>query len=356
MLGTWDRRRRRRGVAATAAATAAMLALSACAGSGGASGGGGAGSSSKKISIGYSQAFSSNAWQQANNKAVETAVNVLKGEGKISDYTFLDANNNPNTQITQIQDLILKHVDVMIVNPSSSSALNGVLEKAMNAKIKVLVFSDGPVSDPRPNELVCDLESTGKLLTEYIGQRLNGHGDVLNVRGVAGTGGDASFQKGVDEALKEYPGLKVVTTVYGNWDNATTNSKVAGVLPGLPKIDAVIQQGGEGFGAAQAFQAASRPTPLIVMGNQGAELQWWSQQNKANGYTTLSIGTNPGIGAAAVYAAYDMATGKTLPQTMVYPNLTIKQADLDDYLDVPSDGQATKVYDAAWTDQNLLTQ
>lgn len=313
------------------------------------------GSTKGKILIGYSQAFSSNAWQKANNKAVETAVNALKAQGKDVDYKFTDANNSATTQISQIQDFILQKVSVLMINPTSSTALNGVIAKAIAAHIPTLVFSDGPVTSQLPYELVCDLKSTGKALTDYIAQRLNGSGNILNVRGVAGTGGDQSFQAGVEESLKAHPGLKVINTVYGNWDNATTSSRLSSILPGLPKIDAVIQQGGEGFGAAQAFKAADRPEPLIVMGNQGAELSWWNEQNKANGYTTFSIGTNPGIGAAAVYIAYDMAQGKNPPnKTMVFPNLNIAQADLPKYLDVPLDGQATQIYNQAWTEANVI--
>jgi ribose transport system substrate-binding protein len=329
------------------------VSLAACASSGGS---GSSGSSDSKIIIGYSQAFSSNAWQKANNQSVADAVAVLKKEGKISGYKFVDANNSAKTQISQIQDLILQHVSVLMIDPTSASALNGVIAKAIHAGIPVLVFSDGPVTSTLPHELVFNLASTGEALTKYVGQRLDGKGNVLNIRGVAGAGGDQAFQNGVTAALKAYPGLKIVNTIYGNWDNATTESKLESVLPGLPHIDAVIQQGGEGYGAAQAFQAVGRPVPLIVEGNQGAELQWWYKQDKANGYQTESIGTNPGIGAAAVYVAYDIATGKKVPKTMTYPNLTITESALASYQNVPVDGQATFVYDQSWTEQNILSQ
>lgn len=332
------------------------LAAAACASSSSGASSNAGSSAQSKIIIGFSQAFSSNAWQKANDQAVATAAAVLTREGKISGYKFVDANNSADTQISQIQDLILQHVSVLMIDPTSASALNGVIAKAIGAHIPVLVFSDGPVTSTQPYELVFNLASTGEALTRYVGQRLHGTGTVLNIRGVAGAGGDQAFQNGVNAGLEAYPGLKVVSTIYGDWDNATTESKLAGALPGLPKIDAVIQQGGEGYGAAEAFRNVGRPTPLIVMGNQGAELRWWYQQNQSNGYTTESIGTNPGIGAAAVYVAYAIATGQKVPKTMTYPNLTITQAALPGYQVVPLDGQATKIYDQAWTQKNILSQ
>jgi ribose transport system substrate-binding protein len=329
----------------------ALLTLAACSSSSDSSGGG---SSAKAISIGFSQAFSSNSWQTANNAAAASAIKVLKAQGKVSSYKFLDANNSVSTQISQINDLILDHVSVILIDPTSSTALNGVIAKAIAAKIPVLVFSDGPVTSTQPYELEFPLKQYEVDSAQYIAQRLHGKGNVLDVRGVAGTGGDQTMQSGVVAGFKTYPGIKIVGTVYGGWDEATTESKVAQLLPSLPKINAVIQQGGEGYGVAQAFQAAGRPVPLIVMGNRGEELRLWNTEHQKNGYTTMSMSANPGIGASAVYVGYAIAAGQKVPKSMIFPNLAITQADLSQYTNIPTGGVATKSYSQAWTEQNLL--
>jgi ribose transport system substrate-binding protein len=335
------------------AGAVAMCTVVACA-SNSSSGTASGGSSSKAISIGFSQAFSSNSWQTANNASVATAIKDLKAQGKVSSYKFLDANNSVNTQISQINDLILAHVNVILIDPTSSTALNGVIAKAMAGGIKVLVFSDGPVTSTKPYELEFPLKEYEVQSAQYIAQRLHGKGNVLDVRGVAGTGGDQTMQSGVLAGFQKYPGIKIVGTVYGGWDEATTESKVAQLLPSLPKIDAVIQQGGEGYGVAQAFQSAGRPVPLIVMGNRGEELRLWNQQHQKNGYTTLSITANPGIGASAVYVGYAIATGQQVPKSMVFPNLTITQSDLSHYTDIPTGGVASLTYSQGWTQQHIL--
>lgn len=355
MRMTRNRSGRRAAACAIGVTATVTLALAGCASSGS---GGGSGSStggkSKAITIGFSQAFSSNSWQTANNQAADAAIKVLKSQGKVSSYKFLDANNNVNTQISQINDLILAHVNVILIDPTSATALNGVIAKAISAGIKVLVFSDGPVTSTKPYELEFPLKEYEVISAKYIAQRLHGKGNVLDVRGVAGTGGDQTMQSGVVSGFKAYPGIKIVGSVYGGWDEATTESKVAQLLPSLPHIDAVIQQGGEGYGVAQAFQAAGRPVPLIVMGNRGEELQLWDKQNKKDGYTTLSLSANPGIGASAVYVGYDIATGQKVPLNMTFPNLEITQSSLHDYLNIPTGGVATKAYSQQWTQQNLV--
>ncbi len=62
-----------------------------------------------------------------------------------------------------------------------------------------------------------------------------------------------------------------------------------------------MTQGGDGYGAAQAFAAAGRPTPLIIMGNRQDELQWWKEQKDANGYETMSVSIAPGVSTLAFW-------------------------------------------------------
>jgi hypothetical protein len=72
-----------------AVATGLSLAAAARASSSGTAGASG----NSKIVIGFRQAFSSNAWQKANDQAVATAARILTKEGKISSYKFVDAND-----------------------------------------------------------------------------------------------------------------------------------------------------------------------------------------------------------------------------------------------------------------------
>ena len=96
---------------------------------------------------------------------------------------------------------------------------------------------------------------------------------------------------------------------------------VAGILPSLPEITAVVTQGGDGYGAAQAFAAAGRPTPLIVMGNRHDELQWWKEQKDANGYETMSVSIAPGVSTLAFWVAQMILDGEKVPQDLTVPFL-----------------------------------
>ena len=100
----------------------------------------------------------------------------------------------------------------------------------------------------------------------------------------------------------------------------------------MPEIVAVVTQGGDGYGAAQAFAAAGRPTPIIIMGNRHDELTWWKEQKDANGYETMSVSIAPGVSTLAFWVAQQILDGQDVPKELIVPFLQIDQADLEEGL------------------------
>jgi ribose transport system substrate-binding protein len=154
-------------------------------------------------------------------------------------------------------------------------------------------------------------------------------GDLLEIRGLAGVFAAHDISKGIHEGVAENPQFKIVGSVHGDWDQAKAQAAVAGILPSLPEIAAVVTQGGDGYGAAQAFAAAGRPTPLIIMGNREDELKWWKEQKDANGYETMSVSIAPGVSTLAFWVAQMILDGKDVPKDLVVPFLRIDQANLE---------------------------
>lgn len=104
-----------------------------------------------------------------------------------------------------------------------------------------------------------------------------------------------------------------------------------------------MTQGGDGYGAAQAFKAAGRPTPLIVLGNRQDELQWWAEQRDANGYETLSLSIAPGVASLAFWVAQQVLDGEEVPQDLTVPFLKITQDTLDESLASTPEGSVANV-------------
>jgi len=153
-------------------------------------------------------------------------------------------------------------------------------------------------------------------------------------------------------ALAKSPDIKVVGEVYGEWTESVAQKQVASILPGLPKVDGVIGQGGDEYGALQAFQAAGNDIPIIIGGNRGNFLKWWSEEKAKNGYKSYSWAANPWSAASGLYVAVDLANGVTgIPNVMIMPALGITQDMVDDFANLKADEVASKGYDHKWIEE-----
>ena len=100
--------------------------------------------------------------------------------------------------------------------------------------------------------------------------------------------------------------------------------------PSLPDIVGIVDQGGDGYGAAQAFAAAGKPRPTIIMGNRQDELQWWKEQKAKDGYTTWSASIAPGVSTLAFWVAQQILDGKKdIPHDLLVPYLAFTQDDFE---------------------------
>ncbi len=116
------------------------------------------------------------------------------------------------------------------------------------------------------------------------------------------------------KALAEHPTYTKVGEVYGQWTATIAQKEVAGILPSLPKIDAVLTQGGDGWGAMQAFKAAGLEPPIIIMGNRQDELQAWKDET-ANGYETISLAATSSVSQAAFWVAQTILQARKRPSS-----------------------------------------
>ncbi|HTT96951.1 MAG TPA: substrate-binding domain-containing protein, partial [Rhizomicrobium sp.] len=107
--------------------------------------------------IALSNAYYGNTWRHQMVESVQAVAEEAKKQGLISDYIILNGDGSVNQQMSQMSDLILKHVDGIIIDAASNTALNGIIAKACSAGIKVLAF-DSIVSAPCSYKLNFDFK------------------------------------------------------------------------------------------------------------------------------------------------------------------------------------------------------
>jgi len=308
-----------------------------------------------KWRIALSNDYAANSWRQQMLRDWKTVVDKAKSAGLIAEGTAFTTNESSAAeQAAQIQNLILEGYNAIVINAASPTALNGAIQKAVQAGIPVVSF-DNAVTEPTAYRLLTDFDFYGRSEVEFIAKNLTKTGNLLEIRGLAGTYVNDAIHGGIANALKSYPGLKVVGEVYGNWDEATAQKAVAGILPSLPKIDAVVDQGGDGYGAVQAFQAAGKPLPMVIMGNRYDELAIWKELKAKNNYVTTSCTIAPSVVQIAFWVAVEALNGKSVPKEMKLPPLTIPVDKLDFFLaHTEKGGVASTYYPQAWV-QQLIT-
>ena len=298
--------------------------------------------STKRVAM--SNNYAGNSWRQAMLASWDQAGRQAVADKKLAEVrSFTTAENQATEQAAQIQNLILQGYDAIVVNAASPTALNGAIKQACDAGIAVVVF-DSSVTEPCAYVVGVDFKRMGAMQVEYFASR-GLKGNLIEIRGLAGGFVDEQIHSGIAEALKAHPEFTVVSSVHGNWTQTVAQKEVAGVLPTLPEIAAVVTQGGDGYGAAQAFKAAGRDIPPIFMGNRQDELAWWKQQSAGGDYMTKSAAISPGCSTFALWVAQQVLAGAKVPKSFQLPIMVVEQSTLDEALKMtPPGGVATKNY------------
>ncbi len=280
--------------------------------------------------IAFSNNYAGNSWRQAMLKSYDAVTKKAVADGIVAAAdVFTTADQEVPTQAAQIQNLILQGYNAIVINAASPDALNGAVKQACDAGIVVVSF-DGIVTEPCAYRVVVDFEDMGKQEVEQMATFQPDGGNLLEIRGLAGTSIDDAIHKGIEEGVAAHPEFKIVNSVTGNWDQTTAQKAVTTVLPSLPDIVGIVDQGGDGYGAAQAFAAAGKPRPTIIMGNRQDELAWWKEQKDKDGYTTWSASIAPGVSTLAFWVAQQVLDGRTdIPHDLLVPYLAFTQDDFE---------------------------
>jgi ribose transport system substrate-binding protein len=294
----------------------------------------------KKIAL--SNNYAGNSWRQTMLKSWDKVSKEAVSKGVVAEaQAFTTAENQATEQAAQIQNLVLQGYDAIVVNAASPTALNGAVKQACDAGIVVVSF-DGIVTEPCAYRVAVDFKRLGSMQIDYLAAQ-GVKGNLLEIRGLAGVFVDDEIHAGILDGVKKHPEFKIVGSVHGNWTQTVAQKEVAGVLPTLPPIAAVVTQGGDGYGAAQAFKSAGRPIPIIYMGNRSDELIWWKEQKDKGGYKTESASIAPGASTFAFWVAQQVLAGAKVPKDMTLPLVVVTQADLEQNLKRTESGGVTNV-------------
>lgn len=179
----------------------------------------------------------------------------------------MDAQDSPEKQISQVEDLIARKVDVIILNPVDSNAVVSAVLAANKARIPVITVTRPSNGGEVVQHLSVDNIFAGKLIGEELARVLKGKGNVAILEGRPGVPSATDRQKGFLEALKSQPGIKVVVSLTANYSREEGARVMEDILQAHPNLDAVYCHNDEmALGAIRTIIAAKRKERIKVFG------------------------------------------------------------------------------------------
>src|SRR4051812_48525986 len=259
-----------------------------------------------KYVLGVSNTLVGNGWREEMICAVKAQA---KASGIVTKVVVANRNGGPAEQSADIRNLISAGANAIIINPSSSTALNAAIQQAGSRGGKVVAV-DQRVTAPQAYNVTNDQVAYGRLGAEWLFKQLGGKGNVVEMRGIAGVPADTDRHRGFQLALKKYPGIKVVKQTFTGWSFATGGKQILDILNSGTQVDGVWTSGID-YTIVQAFKTAGKSyVPIVGADNNG----FLKQLLTTKGLRGAAV-TNPAtIGGVGASMAIKLLQGQSVPK------------------------------------------
>ena len=179
-----------------------------------------------------------------------------------------DAEDSTEKQMTDIEALIERDIDAIIIFPIDSQSILPATEKLNAAGIPIFaVLRNIPDGDIVNFSGANDYE-IGRLAGNCIAIALGGEGKVVEVQGLAGTSTAQGRAEGFKDVIEGYSGIEVLARQPGDYERSKAMEVFEAMLQAYPEIDAVWTHSDEmSGGIRQAIASAERTEVKVVSCN-----------------------------------------------------------------------------------------
>ena len=262
--------------------------------------------------VGISTGSSGTSWRNIMIDALETVGKEYVAAGKIASYKIVNntTNGDATEQANILRDFISQGVDIIMVNPNSPDALNGVIREAQDEGILVVSF-DATVTAPDVLNVTLDHYAWNLKNVEYIFGTLK-TGNAIQVYGLDGHPANNDRIRATADVLAKYPGINMIASTSGGWDQTKAKEVTTQIIGSGKKIDAAVTQDGMGYGVLSAF-LDSNTLPKIMFGDPGTAFfkEWKKLRDAGADFKACAQPNPPGIGGTAFRIALQLYKGKT---------------------------------------------
>jgi ribose transport system substrate-binding protein len=274
------------------------------------------------------KALDSEFWQTLKNGAEEAArqhpdieLSVLAPEREI----------NIDQQVSIIEDQILKKVSVLAVVPGGVAEVTPVLDKAKAAGIPVLIVDNDTPWPGKLSYIGTDNRAGGKLAGDYMVKALGGSGKVAIIRGIMGVSSHEDRVAGFQEAIKQAPGIQVVTIQPANSERATALTVMENILTSNPSLNAVFVTSDQmALGAIEGVAAQHMTGKILVVGFDAGKEAVRAVKSGALNAVIAQYPAN--MGKQAVEAAIKAIRGEPVAKVIDTGTALVTKENADEFL------------------------
>lgn len=210
-------------------------------------------------------------WSLNNNFMVFLKENI-EAEAETLGYKTIamDSGSNTETELNNVEDLISKGVDAVIMVPMDSDASSNAVKLLNDAGIPVITVDRSTNEGEVVTSLATNNYAGGQKAGEFAVEKLGGKGKVAILRGTLGTDLETERYSGFADAVKDTD-IEIVAEQSADFDRTTAFSTIENILQANPDINLVYAENDEMcLGVAKALEAANR-TDVMVVGFDGAQ-------------------------------------------------------------------------------------
>ena len=243
------------------------------------------------------------------------------------DLVSLDPRQDVSKELNQVENLITKKVDLIIMIPVDQKTSQGAAKLINKAGIPLILvntrftddFTDG--GGKFVSYVGSDDTDAGKIQGQYLVDKLPEGGNVVYLVGEYGGASTERRKAGFESVIKDHPNLKIVTELQAHGSRAEGKTIMENLLQkyGKGQLQAVVAQSDEmALGASSAIQAADRLGEFkVLIGVDGSKPALDAVD--AGTLTATVFQDATGQGKQAMVAASKVLAGEKIEPQYVIP-------------------------------------
>src|SRR6056297_2752510 len=184
---------------------------------------------------------------------------------------FLVTANGPAKQVGDVEDLMVKGIDALVILAHDSAPLTPIVEQVYNEGVFVVSVDRG-LTKPVENVYVAgDNPGMGRVSAEWMANELNGKGKIVVLEGIPCVINSERVDA-FNEVMAKYPGIEILDSQPANWSTQRGLEIMENYLQKYENIDAVWAQDDDVLkGVLQAYKESGRDDIKIFLGGAGSK-------------------------------------------------------------------------------------